>query len=128
MEKIAAFLALVFYFNVNAQTIGLQQSKKLQNEFLTTGNRLGNGSYQQTQNMIALYDSIYYWKLDTSTMVWNYNFKFIDFIYDAHQNEINYTNQSWTNNAWINNWMYSDTYDSNNNQIIELTQNWANNS
>ena len=78
----------------------------------------------QTMAVTALYDSIYYWTMDTNIMVWNVYDKEVNFIYDANQNNTSYINQGWNDTVWFNQDRVTDTFDINNNKIYQMGQTW----
>jgi hypothetical protein len=123
------------------------QSKKPQHPFLSSPqgfmNKMGNPDLNSPliypeelpgqvisrhatapRGLIQLYDSIYYWNLDTATTAWRPDHKYVDIVYDAGNNLMAYTEQNWNDTAWNNSSRYTYTYDVNHNQTGETNQFW----
>ncbi|MGD0710949.1 MAG: hypothetical protein ABR968_07175, partial [Bacteroidales bacterium] len=76
------------------------------------------------KSLICLYDSIYYWSLDTSNDVWNVGYKTTNFVYDVHGNELNETDMNWSGSVWWTTEFYTFTYDANNNRTSETVKHY----
>jgi hypothetical protein len=77
-------------------------------------------------SLVAIYDSVYYWNWDTNIVFWpkQADYKYIDMIYDSHQNEISQTYQEWNGSAWVNDQLYTFTFNVNNIETGYAVQDW----
>jgi len=125
MKRLLFIITFMYFGIINAQNIGVKNYNVQQKYKLISNNfRLSNGGYQQIQNNTNLYDSIYNWKLDTSTMGWKVTSKSINYIYDSLGNNTSYLSQNWNGTSWLTTWQYFYTYDSLNNVTGEFYKSW----
>jgi len=92
-----------------------------------SGRSLGQAIKYQTLkqlSLIPIIDSAYRWEWDTISIGWKIKSKFINIVYDAYNNLISYTGQSWNGSIWENSLQSTSTYDASNNQTSELGQYW----
>jgi hypothetical protein len=81
----------------------------------------------QAMGYIAKYDSIYYWVWDTLTLKNWFTHAFqkdIHIVYDANNNQVSKTTQTWKSFVWSNSNHYIRIFDANNNMTSETTQTW----
>ena len=119
-----ALLVCVKQLNAQSQSININQKQIEPNITFANNARLANGGHQQTQSLIALYDSIYNWKLDTSTMTWKYLSKTIGISYDVQQNQTTYLNQNWNGGSWVNRLIDTTAYNAGNKMVSQLQKTW----
>ncbi len=86
-----------------------------------------NHSEHKVASFVAIYDSVYYWNWDTNISYWPNQAinKYVNMIYDSHQNLINQTYQLWNGTAWVNDQLYTFTFDANNNETGYFVQDWT---
>ena len=75
-------------------------------------------------SLIQIYDSIYHWQWDTTSMDWVIASKTISIVYDVNHNLLSYIGQTLNGSAWVNSWQWIYTYDANNNLTSRLSQGW----
>jgi hypothetical protein len=108
-------------------------SGSIKDEGLRTSNVYSENNSEQTgsnqkrmqRSVIQVNDSIYKWKLDTSSLAWYIYSKHIN-AFDANGNQISNIIQYWndSNLVWENNTKYIWTFDANSNQTSRISQNW----
>ena len=76
------------------------------------------------QDLIQIYDSIYYWAWDTINMGWIIDAKTINMVYDAKNNMTSNLGQYWDGSVWVNSHQYTYTYDAKNNQTNFIYAYW----
>ena len=76
------------------------------------------------QDLIQIYDSVYQWQWDTTSVGWIIASKIINIVYDAQHNMTSYIEKTWTGSFWMNFDQYTFTYDAHNNMTSELYQFW----
>ena len=137
MKKALLFAALALSMNAVAQSgyPGSNPKEKFQDrielkEFnqpgiaseLNRGQSLGH--QLEPCELVMIFDSIRYWKLDTHSLRWEANYKINGIVYDTRYNLISFINQVWDGSTWKNLGKYTRTYDARNNETNGLSQQW----
>ncbi|HTB99918.1 MAG TPA: T9SS type A sorting domain-containing protein [Ferruginibacter sp.] len=72
-----------------------------------------------------LFDSIYYWNLDTTTKSWIYNSKEVTIVYNSNDKMTSQLIQNWSGSAWIDYTADTFQYNSNNVDTTDIDKAWT---
>jgi len=83
-------------------------------------------TYSRQQSLIPLYDTVYFWSWDTTLIGWQADAdrRVVNFLYDANNNQISYTQQTKSGLQWTNYQKEDMTYDLSNNLLSQTQLTW----
>ncbi|MGZ3866560.1 MAG: T9SS type A sorting domain-containing protein [Bacteroidia bacterium] len=124
MKSVAFIFIVALGISLSAQQMPMQNAFLQNSTFQTNSNSRLGGNNSSTQSMIAIYDSTYNWKMDTSVMQWKYKSKYIDISYDNYQNESGYLFQLWNGSNWVNSILDSEIFVIYGRRLSQLQKSW----
>jgi len=83
-------------------------------------------NYQKAQLLESnpIWDSVYYWNWDTTTVGWKLEGRTISIVYDENNNPLSTIGQALDGSMWVDVYKIEQTYDANSNMTSLLSQTW----